>query len=156
MTEANPIARVLRTVLANQISRTEAVLEDLDEDTFARESGADCNSIRDIGCHLIKLRRFQLHILESPQVAEIDVPDALASVAALREQLDAAAAMVDDAIAQHDVDDWYAAPSTPREGPWGDEPTIDRFVRPLNDFTNHLGSMRALRRLAGAPADRTQ
>jgi hypothetical protein len=29
-------------------------------------------------------------------------------------------------------------------------------IRPMNDFTNHLGAVRAMRRMAGNPAPRTQ
>jgi alpha-amylase/alpha-mannosidase (GH57 family) len=70
--------------------------------------------------------------------------------------LDASTDVISEAIRTHDPEDWMRTPRVPREGMWGDEPTLFRFVRPLNDVTNHLGAIRALRRIDGNPADRTQ
>ena len=79
---------------------------------------------------------------------------AIASTAAAIGPL--AASLLREAIETHDPEDWYTVPATPREGRWGEEPTIMRFVRPFNDFTNHLGSIRAIRRILGHPNERTQ
>ena len=152
----HPINQTLITLLDNQVARTRAALEDLGGDVFTSEPGGDCNSILGIGLHLVTLRRFQLGLLESPLAGQVDVPEACETVDELRQVLDDAADLVREALAHHDPDDWYRAPDPPRDGKWGDEPTIMRFVRPFNDFTNHLGSIRAIRRMCGDPAPRTQ
>ena len=88
----------------------------------------------------------------------VDVPN-MASPASLAEMMDkmaAAAALVRRAIEEHDAQDWFAVPAAPRTGPWGEEPTLARLVRPLNDFTSHLGAVRAIRRIRGNPAARSQ
>ena len=74
----------------------------------------------------------------------------------LNDALDTGLNLVRRAIIDHDPADWYETPMTPREGPWGEEPTIRRVTRPLNDFVNHLGSIRVIRRMQGCPCERTQ
>ncbi len=97
-----------------------------------------------------------MEMLSCPGAERIDVPERVASLEDLIARLDDATRHVRSAIAEHDPDDWYAVPDTPRAGKWGNEPTIVRVVRPVNDFTNHLGAVRAIRRLCGNPIDRTQ
>ena len=46
-----------------------------------------------------------------------------------------------------------AEPAEPREGPGGDEPTLRRVVRPLNDYANHLGDIRTIRFIRGNGPD---
>ncbi len=152
----HPINQTLLIVLDNQIARTRAAFDGMDEAAFDAEPGRDCNSIRRIGRHLVALRRFQMELLSCPGAERIDVPERVVSVEDLLARLDGATSHVRSAIAEHDPDDWYAVPDAPRAGKWGDEPTILRFVRPLNDFTNHLGAVRTIRRLCGNPVDRTQ
>ena len=156
MSQSHPINQTLLSVLDNQISRTDAALDGMSDEAFTHEPGADCASIRTIGQHLIKLRRFQLLLLRSPLAAEAVGPDGVDSAAELVSRLGRNAGVVRRAIAEHDPADWLADPDSPREGPWADEPTLLRIVRPLNDFTNHLGAIRAIRRMLGNPADGVQ
>jgi hypothetical protein len=156
MTSDHPINRTLLTLLENQVRRTEAALEDLDESIFDRTPGGDCKTICQIGQHLVMLRRFQLSLLQSPLVDRIPDPDSISSLGQLRSALAEAAGALHEAITEHDPEDWYARPDTPREGLWGDEPTLHRLSRPFNDFVNHLGAIRAIRRILGNGAERTQ
>lgn len=149
-------ASVLLEILDNQQRRTEAAFEDLPASMLAAAPGGDCRPIADIGLHLIALRRFLLLILESPRADEIDVEPAPSSVDELLVRLSNATDAVRDAVATYDEDAWRAPPTTPRPGKWGDEPTLVRFCRPLNDYVSHLGSIRAIRRVAGCGAARTQ
>lgn len=152
----HPVTQVLLTILDNQIDRIDAAYDNLDGETFTVEPGGDCNSIQRITHHLVHLRRFQLMLLESPKADDIELPEQYETVAegtgALREATD----LLREAIAAHDPGDWYALPTEPREGIWGELPTIERFVRPLNDLTNHLGAIRAIRRISNRGNDRTQ
>ena len=152
----NAIVTGLLAVMDNQVTRTAAAFEDLPDDAFKAEPGGDCHSIAGIGAHLVGLRRFQLSLLGSDKTEQVTVDPAPITVGELMERLVAAEGLVRQAIAEHDLDDWLATPSEPRQGPWGDEPTLLRLVRPLNDFTNHLGAVRAIRRILGCPAQRVQ
>ncbi len=145
----------LLTWLENQVNRTRCALIDLDHGVYIHDPGGDCNSIREIGKHLIMLRGFQLLLLGSDLRSEMP-DDQVESVEALIKKLDVATDLVRRAIEAHDPDDWHAEPTGPREGPWADLPTLVRFIRPMNDFTNHLGSIRAIRRIMGHPAGQTQ
>ncbi len=158
MSNLHPINRTLLTVLANQIVRTEVAFEDLRDDVFRAEPGRDCNSILGIGRHLLAIRRFQMMMLQSPQAERVDDPEGVEGIDDILAKLASAADLLRQAIGQHDPEDWYAAPlpDKPRVGHWPDDPTIERFVRPLNDFTNHLGAIRAIRRTLGNPIERTQ
>jgi hypothetical protein len=151
----HPINQTLLLLLDNQASRTYFAFEGLDAGLFTLDPGAGCNSIQKIGEHLIGLRGFQLLLLGS-ELAK-DMPEkSAASLEELLSKLDAATALVRRAIESHDPEDWHADPTGPREGPWAELPTLLRFVRPMNDFTNHLGAIRALRRIHGNPAEKTQ
>lgn len=152
----HPVNATLLALLDNQCARTEAAFEGLRDDVFTAEPGHNCNSIRAIAHHLIKLRRFQLMLLESPAAASIADPDGLHDQSAVLAALHDATERFRTAVAEHDGDDWTVVPATPRAGKWGDEATLVRVIRPLNDFTNHLGSIRAIRRMMGNPNDRTQ
>ena len=158
MSALHPINQTLLAVVDNQIVRTNAALEDLRDDVSRFEPGGDCNSILGIGRHLLMLRRFQMILLQSPLADRVDDPDAVNSIDELKSKLATATDLLRTAISEHDPEDWQADPSAgaPRPGPWSDEPTLQRFVRPLNDFANHLGAIRAIRRSQGNPAERTQ
>jgi len=156
MAATNLINQTLLTILDNQAARCACAFEDLTSEVFEAAPGGDCHSIREIGKHLLHLRRFGLTLLESSLAAQVADPASLNASAELLKKLDQATELLRRGITDHDPDDWYRVPTTPREGPWGDEPTIQRFVRPLNDFANHLGSIRALRRIMGNPAKQTQ
>ena len=160
MDQPHPINRTLLTVLDNQTRRLHAALDDLPAGALDAAPGGDCNSIRGIVAHLVNLRWFLLTLLESPLAAKVqrlEPGDAGGlTLDDLRTRLNGATEMLREAIAAHDPDDWYRTPDQPREGLWGELPTIERFVRPLNDFTNHLGAVRAIRRIAGCPAGTTQ
>ncbi len=158
MSTLHPINRTLLAVVDNQIARTDAVFEDLREDVFRFEPGGDCHSIIEVGRHLLMLRRFQMMLLQSPLAERVDDPDAADGMDELRSKLASATDLLRIAISEHDPEDWQADPpaGAPRPGPWSDEPTLQRFVRPLNDFANHLGAIRAIRRSQGNPAERTQ
>lgn len=151
----HPINQTLLHLLDNQVSRTFFAFEGLDAGVFTLDPGSDCNSIQKIGEHLIVLRGFQLMLLGSELAKEMPEKSA-ASLEELLSKLDAATGLVRRAIESHDPEDWYSEPTEPREGPWPELPTLLRIVRPLNDFTNHLGGIRALRRLHGNPAEQTQ
>ncbi|GEM_PF-3225086 len=153
---SDPFAAALCVTLDNQIARMHAALEDLPQEAYDAEQPNDCNSIRAIGAHLITLCRFQLILLESELAESIPDDHAAATPAQLRELLGASMQQVRRAIADHDPADWLRVPAAPREGNWGDEPTAMRFVRPFNDLVNHLGAIRALRRVMGVPNERTQ
>jgi uncharacterized damage-inducible protein DinB len=155
MVVTDPTARTLLTLLDNQVARTDAALAGLSADAFVAEPGGECNSILRIGRHLVMLRRFQLALLESPLAEEVDDPERVETIDELRDALDRSSELLRRALADHDVDDWFFAPQTPREGMWGEQPTIERFTRPFNDFTNHLGGIRAIRRIMGHGAERT-
>ena len=152
----HPMSQTLLTVLDNQHCRIEAALEGVTDEVFQVEPGGDCHSILGVGRHLVQLRRFQLLLLGSPLASRVADPESVGSLAELIATLDASEALLREAITAHDPDDWLADPLETREGPWGDEPTLHRFVRPLNDLTNHLGAIRAIRRMHGSPAERTQ
>lgn len=156
MNELDPISRTLLAVLDNQVARTDRALEGLRNDVFDASPGGDCNSIRSIGEHLLQLRKFQLKLLESPLADEVAEPGCVQSPDTLAAKLAEAVDLVRQAIAAHDTDDWFRKPDSPRKGPWGDEPTIQRFAKPLNDFTSHLGGIRTIRRILGDPAEGTQ
>lgn len=155
MITSHPINQTLHQLLENQADRTRFALEGLYDDTYTRDPGNGCNSIHKIGEHLIMLRGFQLMLLSSDLGKQM--PDGSAgSVKELVGKLDQATGLVRQAIETHDPEDWHAEPTEPREGPWADRPTLERFVKPMNDFTNHLGAIRAIRRILGNPAEQTQ
>lgn len=156
MSDLHPINRTLITVLDNQRRRTAFAFEALPEAVYDAEPGGGCNTIRRIGEHLIRLRQFQLLLLESPLAEQVPSVDAGETVGQLVEALGKGAELVRRAIEQHDPEDWYVVPDPPREGRWGEDATIERFIRPFNDFTNHLGSVRSIRRMLGAGAEQTQ
>jgi len=149
-------ATALVCVLKNQTERMHAALEELPQEAFDAEQPNGCNSIRAIGAHLIMLCRFQLVILESDRAANIPDDNTGTTPELLRAALADAHELIRQAIVEHDASDWMTTPATPREGKWGDEATMLRFVRPFNDFVNHLGAIRAIRRTMGVPNDRTQ
>ena len=152
----HPASQVLLAVLENQVHRTDAAFDGLTDEVLTKEPGGDCNSILRIGRHLIGLRRFQLSLMGSADASKVADPKSIDNLGQLLPALHQSAALVRDAIGAHDADDWFAQPDAPREGPWGDEPTIHRLVRPLNDFTTHLGAVRAIRRMFDCSAERTQ
>jgi DinB superfamily len=154
--KAHPINQTLLHLLDNQADRTHWALEGLDSPIFTRDPDGDCHSIQQIGEHLIELRGFQLMLLGSDLAK--DMPEgSVASVDELTTKLETATALLVRAIESHDPDDWHAQPTEPRDdGPWNDQPTLIRVIRPINDFTNHLGAIRALRRVFGNPAEQTQ
>ena len=105
---------------------------------------------------LLGLRKSQLTLRRSPLVAEAPTRAASAPLAEVTDNPMAGAALVGRAIEEHAPQDWFATPAALRPGPWGDEPTLARLVGPLDDFTNHRGAVRAIRRMRGNPAPRTQ
>ena len=153
--KVHPINQTLLHLLDNQQSRTRFALEGLVPEVYDRDPGSGCNSIRLIGEHLIKLRGFQLMLLGSDLVKQMPMTEA-GMPEELAFKLEEATALVRQAITSHDPEDWHAEPTEPREGPWAELPTLLRFIRPLNDFTNHLGAIRALRRIYDNPAEQTQ
>jgi len=156
MDELHPINRTLLAILENQTTRTAKALDGLKADVFDAPPGGDCNTIREIGGHLLQLRRFQLMLLGSPLGAEVADPNSVKSPEELAARLAEAAELVRRAIADHDPDDWLRRPDSPRKGPWPNDTTLERLARPLNDFTSHLGGIRAVRRALANPAEETQ
>jgi len=153
---ADPATRTLLAILENQAARTDAALEALDDASLGHEPGGGCNSLLRIGRHLVMLRRFQLGLLGSDAAGEVEDETAIETIDDLRHALGNGLALVRSAIEAHDPEDWFRVPAEPRTGHWGDEPTLLRLVRPLNDFTNHLGAIRAIRRQLGHEIPRTQ
>lgn len=156
MSDIHPTNQALITILENQMARTEIAFEGLAAETYSAEPGGDCNSLERIGEHLIRLRQFQLMMLESPLTEQVPSLSESGSVEELLPALKKAAELVHRAIKNHDPEDWYQVPNPPREGKWGEDPTIIRFTRPLNDFTNHLGAVRAIRRIFSCGVEQTQ
>ena len=156
MNRSHPINLALLVLLDNQEARTAAALEGLKEEVFDVPPGGDCHTIRQVAQHLLELRKFQLTLLNSTLAAKVAEPSAVTSLATAEKQLEEAAKLVRQAIQAHNPEDWFAVPAKPREGPWGGEATLSRVMRPINDFTNHLGSIRAVRRILGNPTARTQ
>ncbi len=151
----NAIANTLTHIIANQNSRWQCALEDTPHEVLVLEPGGDCHSILDIARHLVGLRRFILMLMNAPHgglPAREDLNTLDDLLAALRKS----DTMLLEAVAAHDESDWLHIPATPREGPWGDECTLSRIAHPINDFTNHLGAIRAIRRINGSPAERSQ
>lgn len=155
MANPHPINQTLLHLLDNQVNRTRYALEGLNAEVFTHDPGNGCNSIRLIGEHLIALRGFQLMLLGSDLAKQMPTNE-VSTLDELVNKLDTATVLVRQAIESHDPDDWHAEPTEPREGPWGELPTLLRVIRPMNDFTNHLGAIRAIRRIMGHPADQTQ
>ncbi len=156
MAQPHPINQTLLTLLDNQVARTIAAFEDITPRTFDAEPGGDCNNIRRISEHLVILRGFKLKILESPLLERMPRHEPDDTLEHRFAQLDQATRLLHQAIEQYPPDQWCVAPAEPREGRWGDEPTLARLTRPFNDFVNHLGAIRAIRRIVGDPAPRTQ
>jgi GNAT superfamily N-acetyltransferase len=156
MPQLHPSTRAILVVFDNQLVRTTAALEGLTQANLDFAPGGDCQTIRGIIGHLLDLRAFQLFLLNSPVKLNVPKPQPSASLDQLLGALAAAATVVRREVETHDPDDWYAVPSTPRGEPWGMDPTLIRFCRPLNDFANHLGAIRAIRRMQENPAPRTQ
>lgn len=153
---AAPVAATLLALLDNQIARTRVAIGGISQAAFDAEQPGGCNTVRAIGAHLIDLRRFQLGMLGSARRESVadrgtgDTPEHMLAA------LESAGEEVRAAIVEHDPEDWFRVPETPREGKWGDEPTIHRFGRPFNDFVNHLGAIRVIRRQMGEGIERTQ
>jgi len=156
MTNTGSINQTLLTLLENQTKRTHAAFEAFDESLWAKQPGGDCNTICDISRHLVALRQMQLELLDSPLAEQTPDPNTIEAPRELLTVLERTGEMLAEAINGHDEDDWYTTPDQPRSGPWGEMPTIMRFVRPFNDYVNHLGAIRAIRRIHGNPAPRTQ
>ncbi len=152
----HPQTQVLLAFLANQEARTEASMEGISEDILDLVPGGDCQTIRGIVNHLLDLRREQLSLLDVEPQDNIPRLSESASVKEMAKALAQATDRVRTAVEAHDPRDWFVTPPTPRQGPWGADPTLIRFSRPLNDYTNHLGAIRAIRRMYGNPAARTQ
>jgi hypothetical protein len=135
----------------NQVARTEAALRGLREDVFTVRPGGQTRSIREVGRHLFFLRSMQLKMLAPRQAGQMPPADAVASITDLRKALATAARLLTEAIGAYNPTDWRRKPRRRRPGPWGDQPTIVRFARPLNDFTSHLGDIRTIRSILGNP-----
>lgn len=151
MPELHPVTQVFLTILENQIARTVDALKGLREDVFVAEPGGQTRSIIEIGRHLLSLRKMQLEILDAPPAKQALDADSASSVAELRRKLREAAKLLKQAILIYDPANWCCKPERPRQGVWGDQPTIVRLTRPLNDFTSHLGDIRTIRSILGNP-----
>jgi hypothetical protein len=151
----NSINATLVSLLDNHVARTTAALEGIPDEVFSADPGGGCNSIKGICQHLAKLIGFDLAILESPRAGDAPAADAIVDATTAIETLTAGLGVVRAAIEEHDVEDWNVVPDPPRDGNWGDEATLARLARPFNDYVNHLGGIRVIRRVAGAPAERT-
>ncbi|MEZ6242200.1 MAG: DinB family protein [Phycisphaerales bacterium] len=154
--ESDQIAATLLVLLDNQLARARAALERLPQEVFEATQAGGCNSIREIGAHLLDLQRGQLLMLGSARRENVPAREVGTTPAELLAALETGLAEVRAAILEHDASDWFRQTDEPRPGKWGDEPTLHRLVRPLNDFVNHLGAIRALRRQQGSGAERTQ
>lgn len=152
----NDINRTLLALLENQMQRFDAAIEGVTDDVAAIEPGGDCNSILGVCRHLLHLRGFQLTQLESPLADQVAEPKSVNTLSEAATALKAAAKLVELAISGYPSDDWFQVPQTKRGGLWGDEAMVYRYLRPFNDYTSHLGAIRAIRRMHGCPAERTQ
>ena len=154
MARLDPVARALVAIVDNQVARTVAALRGLREDVFLAAPGGQTRSVLEIGRHLLSLRKIQLSVLGSALVEQMPDAGPISSVDGLRRGLASAARLLKRAIQDHDSADWCRKPARRRRGMWGDQPTVVRLVRPLNDFTSHLGDIRTLRGILGNPVGR--
>ncbi len=154
MAPSHPVTRALLAILDNQADRTAAALRGLREDLLTAAPGGQTRSIHEIGRHLLSLRRIPLKVLASPLIKQMPRDDRICSADDLRGRLSSAAELLRRAILQHDSADWWRSPTRRREGVWGDQPTAVRLLRPLNDFTSHLGDIRTIRSILGNPVGR--
>ena len=145
------VAKTLTCLLANQSKRREHALKDLTEDVMMQSPGGDCKSIYQILGHIVGLYHFQMKLLGESDDS-MPNPDNLKTLDEINLALADAERIIVDAINRHDPEDWFSMPEVEREGPWSDEPTLVRVSRPINDVTNHLGGIRAIRRILGCPA----
>ena len=110
MSTLHPINQTLLVVVDNQIARTEAAFEDLRDDVFRAEPGSDCNSILDIGRHLLMLRRFQMMLLQSALTERVDDPETVDGMDELKSKLASATDLLRTAISEHNPEDWHGSP----------------------------------------------
>ena len=154
MPQLHPAAQTLVAIVDNQAARTVAALRGLREDVFTASPGGQTRSIFAIGRHLLSLRKMQLNILGSPLVGQMPDADSISSIGQLRRALASGAKLLKQAILEYNPANWCRKPLRPRKGVWGDQPTIVRLTRPLNDFTSHLGDIRTIRSIFGNPVRR--
>lgn len=150
-------AQTLSILLENQRTRTRHALSGLPAELFTKDPGDGVNTIRAICEHMISLHRFQMMLIGSPLANDapqsdgvVTVDDAIGRLMEGSERLERA---IDDMPEEH----WLEVFSPPpMEKKWPNDPQLVRLSRPFNDYSNHLGSIRTIRRLFGSPAEMTQ
>ena len=150
-------AQTLSILLENQRSRTRHALTGLSSELYTKDPGEGVNTIRAVCEHMIMLHRFQMMLIGSPLAdgapeseGVVTVDDAIGRLMEGSERLERA---IDDVPEEH----WLQVFSPPpMEEKWPNDPQLVRLSRPFNDYSNHLGSIRTIRRLLGSPAETTQ
>ena len=150
-------AQTLSVLLDNQRSRTRHALMDLPQDVFTKDPGNGCNCIRDICAHMVRLHAFQMMLIGSPFADEAPSKDGIETVEDALDRLEKGSALLERAIGDVPEGDWLRVLSPPPlEEKWPTEAQLARMGKPFNDFTNHIGSIRAIRRILGCPIESTQ
>ncbi|MEQ9616620.1 MAG: DinB family protein [Phycisphaerales bacterium] len=150
-------AQTLSVLLANQQSRLRHALKDLPAELFTKQPGGDCNGIREICSHLVRLRAFQMMLIGSPLADEAPSKDGIKDAADAIERLEKTVPLLESAIGDVPDGDWLRVLSPPPLAEkWPTENQLARLSKPFNDFTNHIGGIRAIRRILGSPVETTQ
>jgi len=150
-------AQTLVVLLDNQQSRLRHALHDLPDDVFTKIPGGDCNCIRDICAHMVRLRSFSMMLLGSPLVDDAPSQDGIDSVADALARLDRGTDLLREAINGVPDGDWMSVlDPPPLADKWAGETQLARLGKPFNDYTNHIGGIRAIRRILGSPIESTQ
>lgn len=154
MSDTHPTAATMQALLNNQADRTRAALDGMDDALLDRDPGGGCMTIRENLRHMVNLIAMQLSMMDQPADAVWAASESR-TVADYTRALEQGIKALGEAFARHDPEDWFARPATPRDGYWGDEPTLHRLSRPFNDYVNHLGAIRIVRKQFASPATKT-
>ena len=150
-------AQTLAVLLDNQRSRTRHALAGLPEELFTKDPGGGCNPVRDICAHMVRLHAFQMMLIGSRFADEAPSMDGIESVDDALDRLAKGSELLERAIGDVPEGDWLRVLSPPPlEEKWPTEAQLARLSKPFNDYTNHLGSIRSIRRLLSSPAETTQ
>jgi len=153
----NATARTLTTILDNQLSRTRHAIGGTPDEFFHAQPGGGCNSIANICGHLVRLHAFQMMLIGSPLADETPSKEGVKDASDAVERLMASGALLRRAIEEASEADWHVVldpPPLPEK--WVGETQLERMCKPFNDYVNHLGGIRAIRRIMGSPVETTQ
>ena len=150
-------AQTLAVLLDNQRSRTRHALAALPPELFTRDPGGEANTIRTICEHMIRLHTFQMMLIGSPLADGAPSNEGVITVDEAIGRLMEGSERLERAIDDVPEEDWLRTFSPPpMKDKWPNDPQLVRLARPFNDYSNHLGAIRAIRRVFGSPAETTQ